>query len=169
MTATLPSASAGQSVSEAGPRELTMSHLFDAPPALVWKAWTEPERLVHWWGPPGTETRVARFDFRVGGAFRIEMREPDGTTFVCHGTFREIDPPRRLVYAGVAEPGLPCGVPPRSLVTASFEEEAGKTRLTLHTRFAETADRQAAIEAGYATIWPQVFERLDGLLAAAPN
>jgi len=87
---------------------------------------------------------------------------PDGGLYPCHGTYREIVPLERLVLAGEADEAHPCGagLPPRSLVTVTFAEQAGQTTVTLHTRFASVERRAAAEEAGYRTSWAISLERL---------
>jgi uncharacterized protein YndB with AHSA1/START domain len=64
----------------------------------VFEAWTDPLRLRAWWGPPGVPVIDLDGELRPGAAFRIAMREPTGAERVLEWTFREIDPPRRLVY-----------------------------------------------------------------------
>jgi uncharacterized protein YndB with AHSA1/START domain len=61
-------------------RDSIITRLFDAPRELVWKAWTEPERVMHWWGPIGFTSPVSRIDLRVGGKYHSCMRSPDGKT-----------------------------------------------------------------------------------------
>ncbi len=168
MTESLAQATAATAPSPADERELTLSHLFDAPPALVWKVWTEPEHLARWWGPQGCDSRVERMDLVPGGTFRLVMAFPGGGAVTASGTFREIDPPRRLVYEGMTQADTPCGagIPPRATVTVSLADEQGKTRLTLHTRFATDSDHEAALAAGYGPSWAATLEAIAVLLAA---
>jgi len=58
-------------------REVTITRVFDAPCATVFRAWTEADRLARWWGPKGFTNPVCEIDARVGGAIRIHMRSPD--------------------------------------------------------------------------------------------
>src|SRR5438034_11066016 len=55
-------------------RELVTTHTFDAPRELVWKAWTDPERIKRWWGPSRYTALVAKMDLRLGGRFRFGKR-----------------------------------------------------------------------------------------------
>ncbi len=167
MPDSLPAHDAATSGDPAAEPTLTLTHLFDAPPALVWRAWTDPAHLARWWAPAGCRSEVERFELRPGGAFHLEMQLPDGGVMPCRGTFLEIDPPRRLVYEGPAESLSPCGagLPPRARVTVTLAEEAGKTRLTLHTRFASADDREAALQSGYATGWAKTLAGIEALLA----
>ena len=78
--------------------ELSISRLIDAPPAKVFRAWTEPEWLMKWWGPHGMTTPQCEMQLWVGGLFRTLMRAPDGTEYPTQGVFLEIAAPRRLVF-----------------------------------------------------------------------
>ncbi len=78
-------------------KELTITRVFDAPRELVWKAWTEPERVKRWWGPKSFTTPVSKIDLRVGGKYLYCMRSPEGKDFWGTGIFREIVAPERLV------------------------------------------------------------------------
>ncbi len=142
--------------------ELSYSRVFDAPRALVWQAWTDPKHIMQWWGPAGFNNETCESDLRVGGRFQLEMRAPDGNVYPCIGTFREIVKHERIVYDGEATEGHPCGagIPPRAVVTVSFAEQDGKTRLTLHTRFASAERKQAAAAARFVVSWEEALERL---------
>jgi uncharacterized protein YndB with AHSA1/START domain len=142
--------------------ELTIVRLFDAPRALVWEAWTDPRHVMQWWGPKGFANERCESELRVGGRFRLEMRAPDGKVYPCVGTLREIVEHERIVYEGEAADGHPCGagIPPRATLTVSFGEQAGKTRLTLHTRFASAERKQAAAEARFVVSWEEALDRL---------
>jgi uncharacterized protein YndB with AHSA1/START domain len=105
-----------------GERGILISRVVDAPRDLVFKAFTDPKHLIQFWGPKGFNCAYCEVDLRVGGAFRIQMRGPDGINYPATGTYRDIDPPKRIVYAGTADEGHPCGggLPPRSVVTMTF-------------------------------------------------
>lgn len=142
--------------------ELVITRTFDAPRALVWRAWTDPEHVKQWWGPQGFHNESCTADIRVGGKFRLEMRAPDGNVYPSVGTFREIVRNERIVYEGEAMEGHPCGagIPPRATVTVSFTEQDNKTRLTLHTRFVSAEHKQAAADARFVISWEEALDRL---------
>jgi uncharacterized protein YndB with AHSA1/START domain len=77
---------------------LVISRVFDAPRALVWKAWTDPAYVMRWWGPKGFTSPVCRIDLRVGGRFTYCMRTPDGQDFYNGGKFLEIVPLEKIVW-----------------------------------------------------------------------
>lgn len=142
--------------------EIVLSRTFNAPRALVWKAWTDPQHIMQWWGPKGFNNSSCASDLRVGGTFHLNMCGPDGNTYPCKGIFREIVEPERLVYDSEANEGHPCGagLPPRSLVTITLTERNNQTTLTLHTRFESVARKEAANAAGYSVSWGEALERL---------
>ena len=79
-------------------KELVITRTFDAPRALVWRAWTDPELFKRWWGPSVFTCPVCRMDVRVGGKYLWCMRSPDGQDFWTAGEFREVVAPERIVY-----------------------------------------------------------------------
>lgn len=79
-------------------RELTSIRIINAPRALVWEAWTEPEHIKQWWGPTGFTTTIHQMDVRKGGTFRFIMHGPDGTDFPNWIVYEEVHKPERLVY-----------------------------------------------------------------------
>ncbi len=70
--------------------DLTITRVFKAPRALVWKAWTDPEHLNKWWAPAPLLTTECALDFRPGGGFRSVMRAPDGTEYPTNGCFLDV-------------------------------------------------------------------------------
>src|SRR5947209_10768500 len=105
--------------------------VFDAPRDAVFAAWTDPERLKQWWGPGCFETVFAEVDLRPGGRYEL-LLEPGPMRLV--GRFREVTPPRRLVYTWRWVEGVP-GTR-ESLVTVEFREDGARTQVVLvHDNF----------------------------------
>ena len=69
---------------------MVITRVFDAPRQLVWKAWTDPQYVMQWWGPKGFTCPVCKMHFRVGGKFLCCMRTPDGQEFWNGGEYHEI-------------------------------------------------------------------------------
>ncbi|MBI4275605.1 MAG: SRPBCC domain-containing protein, partial [Rhizobiales bacterium] len=78
--------------------DFVISRVFDAPRKLVWKAWTEAERLAQWWGPKGCTIRVVKLDVRPGGIFHYAMQFKPGHDMWGRFIYREIAAPERLIY-----------------------------------------------------------------------
>ncbi len=77
---------------------LVLRRILKAPQERAFKAWTSPEHIQQWMRPePGMVVPLVRMDLRVGGKFRIQMKNPDGEYFTAVGEFREVNPPERLV------------------------------------------------------------------------
>jgi uncharacterized protein YndB with AHSA1/START domain len=140
-------------------RELVIRRTFNAPRALVFRAWTEPQLLAQWSCPRGFTFSENRGELRVGGAFFARMRSPEGTEHRLQGVYREIIPPERLVFSHcwVDERGTPG---PETLVTVTLSERDGRTEMSFHQGIF------AAVEArdGHAQGWGSCFERLAELL-----
>jgi len=151
-----------------GDQIIIIRRVVDAPRALVFAAFTDPKHLAQFWGPKGFTAPACEVDLRVGGRFRVEMRGPDGKTYPCTGTYREIVPPERIVYASTASDENPCGggLPPRALVTMTFVERAGETEITIRTLLQSAADRDAAVKGGFNAGWNDSLDRLAEMLAA---
>jgi uncharacterized protein YndB with AHSA1/START domain len=140
-------------------QELITTRVFDVPREVVFRAWTDPERLKRWWGPKGFTNPVCEVDARPGGAIRIHMRAPDGVVYPMTGVFREIVEPEKLVFVSSALDGD--GEPLFEILnTVTFAEEGGKTRLTLHARVSKVKDEAARHLAGMEEGWALSLDRL---------
>jgi len=125
---------------------LVVRRRIQATPEKLFAAWTQPEHLVHWWGPQGVACPAAEIDLRVGGGYRIANRFPDGTVVWIAGIFELIEPPRRLMYTWKLE--SQSGSAER--VTVCFELLDGSTEVTVtHERIADEAARNSH-ERGWA-------------------
>jgi uncharacterized protein YndB with AHSA1/START domain len=110
--------------------ELTLRRMIDGPVEAVFRAWTDPHTLALWWGPANFSTPVAEMDVRPGGAYRFVMRSPDGAQELSvGGTYREVEPPRRLVFSWRWEGGVPDAM--ESLVTVELHPHGERTELVL--------------------------------------
>jgi len=120
-------------------KQFTVSRSLEAPRDLVFKCWSEAERLAKWWGPKGFKMKVVKLDFRPGGAFHYAMASPDGKEMWGKIVYREIKAPERIVFLNsfsdaegnlqrhFLNPNWPLEV----LNTLVFEEANGKTTITL--------------------------------------
>lgn len=119
---------------------LRITRTFPASRERVFAAFTEPELLMQWWGPPGFTLPQASVDLRVGGRYRFAMQPPQGNVMYLVGTYREIMPPERLVYTWAWE-GAPAGS--ETVVTIEFREAEGDTEVVITQEpFGSEEDRQ---------------------------
>ena len=154
--------------------QVLITRVFDAPRDLVFKAWTDCERLMRWWGPKGFTTPVCKID-RPGGSFHYCMRSPEGRDYCGKGVYREIVEPERIIFTDffVDEEGNPVSAvhygmspdwPEETLVTATFAEHEGKTKLTLqHALGSVPASERDLCQQG----WSESLDKLAGDLARA--
>jgi len=139
---------------DASKPELVMTRVFDAPRALVWEVWTKPEHMKQWFGPNGFTVPFCEIDFRPGGAFRFVFRGPDGMDFPSDGEYVDIEPPARLVWKGIIHGGL------EVWTEVKFEEQGGKTKLTVHQKFSFESPATRGAPMG----WAQTLEHLAAYL-----
>jgi uncharacterized protein YndB with AHSA1/START domain len=120
-------------------QEFVIARVFDAPRDLVWKALTESERLMHWWGPKGFTMSVCKVDLRPGGLFHYAMRAPNGGEMWGRWVYREIVPPERLVFVNsfsdeagnIVRAPFNAAWPLEVLNVVTFSELAGNTTITI--------------------------------------
>ena len=156
-----------------------ISRVFDAPRQLVWKAWTERDRLMQWFGPKGFTMRVATLDFRPGGIFHYCLRSPDGRDMWGKFVYREIIVPQRIVLVNsfsddkgnlTRHPMSPTW-PREMLSTTTFAEYQGKTTITLAwTALNPTEEERKTFNTGRDGMrmgWTGTFDQLAQYLAIA--
>jgi uncharacterized protein YndB with AHSA1/START domain len=145
------------SPSSTADREIVTTRLIDAPRALVFEAWTDPEHVAHWFGPDGFVTTTHSMDVRPGGVWRFTMRGPDGKDWPNVVTYEQVVPPERLVYlhGDDTEPDMFHN-------TVTFEDQGGKTVLTMRALFKTAAAREfVARERGAVEGARQTVSRLE--------
>ncbi len=134
---------------------------FEAPPAKVFRAHTDPDLVVRWLGPRQTEMRIDHFDCRTGGSYRY-VHISDGNEYGFHGSFHEVRPTDVIVQTFTFE-GEPDGVALERLVLEDLG--GGRTRLTATSLVESFETRDAILASGMEDGLRQSYERLDELLA----
>jgi len=157
-------------------RPFVISREFDAPRDLVWKSWTEADRLKQWWGPKGFVVHTARVDLRPGGMFHYGMTAPDGSEMWGRFLYREIDAPRRIVYlssfsdpqGGLSRHPGHLQWPLELLSTVTFEEAGGRTTVTVRWEPHEATDAERkTFQDGMASMqhgWGGTLDQFAGYL-----
>ncbi|NJD62140.1 MAG: SRPBCC domain-containing protein [Deltaproteobacteria bacterium] len=153
-------------------QELVIERIFDAPRDLVFKAWTEPERVKRWWGPKGFTCPACKIDLRPGGVYHSCMRSPEGKDYWGRGVYLEIVKPERIVCTdcfsdekgNVVSPrqyGMSPDWPEEAKISATFEEHSGKTILTLvHYPIKPGPERDMCHQG-----WTESLDKLEDYLA----
>jgi len=149
-------------------REVKVVRSFRAERPVVYRAFTEPALVQRWLlGPPGWSMPVCEMDVRVGGRYRWRWRNSeDQSEFGFFGTFREVQPPSRLVHTETFDPGSLGNVHPESesLVTVAFVEDSGLTTVTTLIDFGSKEARDAAVATGMTDGMESSYQLLDQVL-----
>jgi uncharacterized protein YndB with AHSA1/START domain len=156
-------AARSNAAAEAAERELVITRVFNAPRSFVFKAWTDPEHLVRWLGPQGFTGTIIKMDVRPGGTYRVHMRGPEGDDHWAQGVYRAVVEPERLVMTRNWADAEGNPTSPETLLTVTFEEHDGKTKLTLHQAGFESVTARDAHRGG----WNSSLDRLAAYLAKA--
>jgi uncharacterized protein YndB with AHSA1/START domain len=158
-------------------KDFVISRTFDAPRDLVWKAWTERDRMMEWFGPKGFTMTKATLDFRPGGIFHYCLKGPDGKEMWGKFVYREIVPPEKIVHVhsfsdekgGVTVHPMSPTWPREMLSTATFTEKDGKTTITLTwATLNATPEEQKTFDSNFEGMtmgWTGTFEQLTAYLA----
>jgi uncharacterized protein YndB with AHSA1/START domain len=131
-------------------QEITITRVFDAPRELVWKAWTEPERLARWWGRRGWSTPLASIamDVRPGGVFRLtSINDEDGREMPFEAVYREVVEPERLVFGAA------------TVTLADLGD--GRTEMVFHTKLEAPDEVRDEAAVGLASAFDRLAEGLE--------
>jgi uncharacterized protein YndB with AHSA1/START domain len=165
-------------------KEFVITRVLDAPRELVWKAWTEPERMAQWWGPKGFTMLTNKLELRPGGIYHYCMRSPEGFAMWGKFVYRETIAPEKIVFinsfsdekGNITRHPMSATWPLEVLNTLTFSEhealptgQAGKTTITLRGGpINATEEERKTFEAGYASMqqgFKGTFDQLDKFLA----
>jgi uncharacterized protein YndB with AHSA1/START domain len=145
-------------------REFIITREFEAPRELVFRTWTDPKHLAHWWGPKGFTNPVCEWDARPGKRIYVVMRGPNGAEYPMGGEFREIVAPERIVFTSGAMDEKK-NLLFEFLHTVTFVEQGGRTTLTIKSRVIKTTAGANKFIAGFEAGMTQSLERLATHLA----
>jgi len=139
---------------------MRLTRVIAADPATVFAAWTEPEHMKHWSAPEGMEVPFIEVDLRVGGRFRLTMRNAEGEEFKAFGEYREIDQPKRVSYTWDWEnPEFQMG---ETLITVEFNSVEGGTEVVMRHELIPTEKFAADHTHG----WTSCLNRLEAMFSA---
>lgn len=157
-------------------KELLTCHLFDAPIGMVFDAWTNPEKLKHWYAPDGCTITYKSIEVKPGGRFHYHMHDPKHGGCWVIGTYLEILKPEKLVFTmrfsnengditDESTGGMVAQWPGDILTTVTFESIGNQTKATIH----ETVSEEDARKTGAYQGWINMFDRLNRLLTTGKN
>lgn len=135
---------------------------FDATPAQVYRASSDPELVTRWLGPRDLDMRVIEYDVRPGGSYRYVHIDAAGNEYGFRGVFHTVIPNERVIQTFEFE-GAPGFV---TLESATYEDLGGRTRLRGHSVFPSVESRDLALASGMEGGMVESMERLEELLAS---
>ena len=142
-------------------REIVLSRVFDAPRETVFEAFTSIQHVDHWWGPNGFVTKTSRMEVRAGGEWIFTMKHPEYGEFKGRVRYRSVTRPSRLEY--IHDEGVDND--PRAFeVEITFEEQHGKTRVTMRSVFPTVAEFERVKGFGAVQGGEQTLARLSDYL-----
>jgi len=149
-------------VSANAAEQLCIERTLPAPRSLVYRAFTEPERMLQWFGPHGFVATLAQLDVRAGGAWRGGMRGPDGKERIASGVYREVVPEQLLVFTYAWETDGRRGHETLCRVELSDLADGRQTRLIFRQGPFETSEAAVGHQGG----WREAFEKLASKVAS---
>ena len=147
---------------------MTLSAEFDASPERVWDLWADPRKLERWWGPPTYPATFTTHDLAPGSRVEYHMTGPSGDQPHGYWDIVETDPPRSIVFDdGFAlDDGTPNPDMPVMRANVTIEPiDAGRSRMSIHTRFPTTEAMEQALAMGMEEGLTQAVGQIDAILA----
>ena len=150
------------SIERKGDRELVVTRTFNAPPSLVFRAWSQAELFKRWWmpksAPAGVSLVSCDMDVRTGGKYRLEFSTGGPDTMAFYGKYLDVVPDQRIVWTNdEGEEG--------AITTVTFEDLGGRTLVTFHEIYPSEEALEEALQ-GSAAGLPEQLEQLDELLSS---
>ena len=168
------------SLVETKSEDFVISRVLDAPRELVWKCFTDPEHMSHWWGPKGATVTVAKMELRPGGTYHYRMEMADGGEIWGKMVYREISPRDRIVFlnsfsdaaGGTTRHPMAPTWPLEMLSIFTFEDEpGGKTRFTVRwSPHNASDDERKTFDAGHDSMrqgWGGTLDKLEAYVKTA--
>jgi uncharacterized protein YndB with AHSA1/START domain len=150
-----------ETTTPAGVPFIDITREFDAPPEILWRAWTEPELVKQWLGPDRYEMIIDEYDVRDGGRYRYIHKDPEGNEYAFHGVFHGPPSPDSFVQTFEFE-GAPGHVSLEKLVLEDLG--GGRSRVNMHSVYQSVEARDAMVASGMEGGLNEGFARLDTLL-----
>jgi uncharacterized protein YndB with AHSA1/START domain len=147
------------SVERTSDRDMVITRIFDAPPHILFEAWTKPDLFMRWWAPKsfGVPLLSCEMDVRTGGGYRLEFGQDASNSRAFFGKYIEVVPNSRLVWTNDEDED-------GAVTTVTFKDEGGRTLLTYHELYPSKEALDEALAGMEPSTMPEQFAQLDGLL-----
>lgn len=145
--------------------DLEISRYIDAPVALVWEAWTNPEHFMKWWTPRPWTTAAAEMDLRPGGLFRTVMRSPEGEEFDNGGLFIDVQHERLIAFTDALDKDWRPSPDAFFSARIHFETEGEGTRYTAYALHKDEEGCKRHVEMGFQDGWGTAITQLEDVVA----
>jgi uncharacterized protein YndB with AHSA1/START domain len=142
--------------------EILLTREFEAPRELVFEAFTRCEHIRHWWAPWDMEISQCESDFRVGGGWRMVLRQPDGSEHPFKGSYLTIAPPESFARTFIYDVDFIRDHP--ATETATFEELGGRTRVSVNVRHLTKEARDGHLQSGMEPGAADAYDKLEAYL-----
>nr|WP_068892447.1 SRPBCC domain-containing protein [Pedobacter panaciterrae] len=153
-------------------KDLFITHLFDAPRELVFKAWTDPEQLKHWYAPDDCTIEFKHINVKEGGTFHSCIYDPIHGSCWIKGIYTHVIFPEKLVFSMILTnehedsveslaAGKPEDWPKETITTVTFTSIGNQTKLSIH----QTVPEEDAKQTGAYQSWVKMFNKLNNLIA----
>lgn len=146
--------------------DLVLERDVDVPVELVWKAWTTPEHLRHWFVPKPWTITACELDLRPGGVFRSVMRSPDGQEFTNEGCYLEVTPHERLIFTDTLLPGYRPSPKPFFTAVLQLQRRGSGTRYTAIAIHGNEETRKNHEQMGFYDGWGTVVDQMAAYIKA---
>ncbi|WP_235296603.1 SRPBCC family protein [Portibacter marinus] len=140
-------------------RTVQIKRILNAPISLVWEAWSEPEHIVHWWNPKGSDTQIEKHDFKVGGEWKYTMLMPNGKPFIAEGRYVEIIYHEKICSVADFKP-----MTSNVEIQALFKSLGDQTEFTFNVIHPTVEYKIQQEKMGIQNGWGSVFNRLEEYL-----
>jgi uncharacterized protein YndB with AHSA1/START domain len=140
--------------------DLVLEREIDVPVELVWKAWTTPAHVRHWFVPKPWTITACEIDLRPGGVFSSTMRSPEGQEFQNIGCYLDVVPNERMIFTDTLLPGYRPSPKPFFTAALLLERKGSGTRYTAIAIHGEEAARKRHEEMGFYDGWGTVVTQM---------
>jgi uncharacterized protein YndB with AHSA1/START domain len=147
-------------------RELVFAREMVGTPAMLFRAWSEPDLLKRWFAPRPWQCVQFDLDLRVGGGSHVIMRSPEGADFPSRGVYLEVERDRKIVFTDAYTEGWRPSETPFITAIVTFDDLGnGRTLYTARVRHWTKADRERHESMGFHAGWSAAADQLQDVVS----